>query len=151
MNTLLILLLAILAGGLTALQGAFNANLGKLLTHPLQATLISFTVGTCGCLAAIMALKAGLPPLARLAMVPPYLFFGGLFGALFITATVLFIPKIGVASMLVATLLGQMLISLFLDHYGLFGLPVTAASFQRITGVALVIVGLYLVTFQPAR
>jgi len=150
MNTLIILVLAIIAGGLTAVQGAFNANLGKLLEHPLQATLISFTIGTCGCLAAMLLLKAGLPPLARLSSIPPYLFLGGLFGALFITATVLFIPKIGVASMLIAALLGQMLISLVLDHFGWFGLPVHSISIQRLAGVSLVIIGLYLLTYRPA-
>jgi len=145
-SKLIMLLLAIAAGGLTAVQGAFNANLGKLLSHPLQATLISFMVGTFGTLAAIALLRVGVPPLARLSGIPPYLFLGGLFGALFVTATVLFIPKIGVASMLVAALLGQMLISLFLDHYGFFGLPVHAASLQRFAGVGLVVLGLYLLT-----
>lgn len=147
----IMLLLAITAGGLTAVQGAFNANLGKLLNHPLQATLISFMVGTFGTLVVILLLRAGLPPLSLLAGIPPYLFLGGLFGALFITTTVLFIPKIGVASMLVAALLGQMLISLFLDHYGLFGLPVHAASLQRFAGVGLVIIGLYLLTHSGLR
>jgi len=146
MNKLLILTLAIIAGGLTAIQGAFNANLGKLLNHPLQATLISFFVGTFGTLCAIVLLRAGLPPLARLTTIPPYLFLGGLFGALFITASILFIPKIGVASMLVAALLGQMLVSLVLDHYGLFGLPVHPASALRVAGVGLVMLGLYLLS-----
>jgi len=146
MNRLLIVLLAVGAGGLTAIQGAFNANLGRVLSHPLQATLISFCVGTLGTLGAITLLRAGLPNFARLQGVPPYLFLGGLFGALFVTATVLFIPKIGVASMLVAALLGQMLISLVLDHVGLFGVPVHAASLPRIAGALFVLLGLYLLT-----
>lgn len=146
MNTFLMITLAIIAGGLTALQGAFNANLGKTLSHPLQATLISFTVGTLGTLATLALLRAGLPSLSRLAGIPPYLFLGGLFGALFITATILFIPKIGVASMLVAALLGQMLISLGIDHFGLFGVPVHTASLQRFAGVGFVILGLFLLT-----
>ena len=80
-SKLIMLLLAIAAGGLTAVQGAFNANLGKLLSHPLQATLISFMVGTFGTLAAIALLRVGVPPLARLSGIPPYLFLGGLFGS----------------------------------------------------------------------
>jgi len=146
MNRLLIIMLAIGAGGLTAIQGAFNAKLGRLLSHPLQATLISFCVGTLGTLGAIAMLRAGYPSLARLQGIPPYLFLGGLFGALFVTSTVLFIPKIGVASMLVAALLGQILISLCLDHFGLFGVPVQTASLQRIAGALFVLLGLYLLT-----
>ncbi len=151
MNILVILLLAIVAGGLTAVQGAFNANLGKLLSHPLQATLISFGVGTLGTLATITLTGAGLPAAGRLSVIPPYLFLGGLFGALFITATILFIPKIGVASMLVAALLGQMLVSLVLDHYGLFGLPVHPATLHRFAGVVLVLLGLYLLSAPAAN
>lgn len=146
MNSFLMIILAVIAGGLTAIQGAFNANLGKVLAHPLQATLISFVVGTLGTLVTLALMRAGLPSVSRLAGIPPYLFLGGLFGALFITATIFFIPKIGVASMLVAALLGQMLISLVLDHFGMFGVPVHSATLQRFAGVGFVILGLYLLT-----
>jgi len=143
------LALAIAAGGLTAVQGAFNARLGALLSHPLQATLVSFSVGTCGVVVACLVLRTGFPAPATLLGVPPWLLVGGLFGALFVTATVLFIPHIGVASMLVAALLGQMLVSLALDHAGVYGgasIPLTPA---RITGALLVLAGLYLLT-RPA-
>jgi transporter family-2 protein len=140
------IVLAIVAGGLTAVQGAFNAQLGRLLNHPLQATLISFTVGTLGVIGASLVLGTGFPAPASLLAVPPWLLIGGLFGALFVTATILFIPHIGVASMMVAALFGQILVSLVLDRAGLHGgaaLPLTA---PRIIGALLVLAGLYLLT-----
>lgn len=142
----LMVLFAILAGGLTAVQGAFNARLGMLLNHPLQATLVSFSVGTCGVIVACLALGAGFPAPATLLSVPPWLLIGGLFGALFVTATVLFIPHIGVASMLVAALLGQMLVSLLLDQAGVHGGAAIPVSPLRIAGALLVLCGLYLLT-----
>jgi len=142
----MMIMLAVFAGGLTAVQGAFNAQLGKLLSHPLQATLVSFSVGTGGVIIACLVLGAGFPAPATLLAVPPWLLIGGLFGALFVTATVLFIPHIGVASMLVAALLGQMLVSLALDHAGLYGGAPIVISTQRVVGVLLVVAGLYLLT-----
>jgi bacterial/archaeal transporter family-2 protein len=140
------IVLAILAGGLTAVQGAFNAQLGRLLSHPLQATLISFAVGTLGAIVACLLLGTGFPTPAKLLAVPPWLLVGGLFGALFITATILFIPHIGVASMLVAALFGQILISLALDHAGLTGGAAVPLSATRILGALFVLAGLYLLT-----
>jgi bacterial/archaeal transporter family-2 protein len=141
--------LAILAGGLTAVQGAFNAQLGRLLSHPLQATLISFAVGTLGAFAACLLLGTGFPTPTKLLAVPPWLLVGGLFGALFITATILFIPQIGVASMLVAALFGQILVSLALDHAGLTGGTAVPLSATRILGAMFVLAGLYLLTRPP--
>jgi len=142
----LMIALAVLAGGLTAVQGAFNAQLGRLLSHPLQATLVSFSVGTLAVIVACLLLGAGFPAPATLLAVPPWLLIGGLFGALFVTATVLFIPHIGVASMLVAALFGQMLVSLALDHAGLYGGGAIALSPVRIAGALFVLAGLYLLT-----
>ena len=44
MKTQLLLLIALAVGGLLALQGMVNAQLGKALSHPLQASLVSFSV-----------------------------------------------------------------------------------------------------------
>ena len=146
MTKIIMVLLTVLVGCLVALQGAINAQLGKELTHPLQAAFISFLAGTLVLALALAFSKFGYPTAAQLTSVHPKLLIGGVFGAIFVTSTILFIPKIGVANVLIAAVTGQMFLSLILDHFGLFGLDKQPASLARISGVLLVIVGLALVT-----
>lgn len=146
MTKIIMVLLTVLVGCLVAVQGAINAQLGKELTHPLQAAFISFLAGTLVLALALAFAKFGFPTLNQLTSVHPKLLIGGVFGAIFVTSTILFIPKIGVANVLIAAVTGQMFLSLILDHFGLFGLDKQPASLARISGVLLVIVGLALVT-----
>lgn len=138
-------LLTILVGCLVALQGAINSQLGKVLSHPLQAAFISFLTGTIVLMIALWVSKFGFPTYSQVSTVHPSLLIGGIFGAIFVTSTILFIPKIGVANVLIAAVTGQMLLSLILDHFGLFGLDKQPASISRIAGVLFVVLGLYLV------
>jgi transporter family-2 protein len=146
MTKIIMVLLTVLVGCLVAVQGAINAQLGKELTHPLQAAFISFLAGTLVLALALAFSKFGFPTLNQLTSVHPKLLVGGVFGAIFVTSTILFIPKIGVANVLIAAVTGQMFLSLILDHFGLFGLDKQPVSLARISGVLLVILGLALVT-----
>lgn len=145
MTRLIMVLLTVLVGCLVALQGAINSQLGKELSHPLQAAFISFLAGTLVLALALAFSKFGFPTFGQLTSVHPKLLIGGVFGAIFVTTTILFIPKIGVANVLIAAVTGQMLLSLILDHFGMFGLNKQPATIARISGVMFVVLGLYLV------
>ena len=66
------LLMALAVGGLLAFQGMINAQLGKVLSHPLQASLISFSVALL--FLAILMLFYGIkvPTLQTLGGIPWY-------------------------------------------------------------------------------
>lgn len=141
----MIITYAIIAGCLVSVQGAVNSQLGTLLSHPLQAAFISFLVGTLGLWIMVLLLNESLPQLSQLKTIPIKLYVGGLLGAVFITSTIVLIPKIGVANMLIAALIGQIIGSLVLDHFGLFGVPQKAIELSRIAGAGCVILGLYII------
>ena len=145
MNKLLIIFLVMIVGSLIAWQGAINAQLGKILSHPLQAAFISFLGGTLALAAALMLMQIGFPSFSVIRGVPPYLLIGGLLGAIFVTSVILFVPKIGVANVLIAAVAGQLVLSLIIDNYGLLGVPKQDISMTRIAGTLLVIAGLFLV------
>ena len=66
----------------------------------------------------------------------------GLLGALFVAASTFAIAKIGAAVFFAALFLGQLLVSLVRDHFGLLGLPVEPTTLVRIAGVGFIFVGL---------
>lgn len=138
-------ILAILAGFLLPIQGSINAKLGVLLEHPMQSTLVSYIGGLIACLVVLLIFNPAFPDSKRLTSIEPYLYFGGFLGAVFVSAMLYLMPKIGVANMLAAAIIGQLIMSLVLDNWGAFGNPVIKISFSRLFGVFLLLSGLYFI------
>ncbi len=84
--------------------------------------------------------------LSQLRAVPPVLYIGGMLGAIYVTSVILLVPKIGVANTLIAVIVGQVLLSLVLDHLGFLNLPMQRISGLRMIGASLVVTDLILVS-----
>lgn len=140
-----LIIIAVLVGGLVPLQSTINAYLGGYMKTPLAATFINFLGGTLIVLVVLGILfRHQLPTFTELGQVPWYLFFGGLLGATFVTTIVMLTPKIGVTNMLVGAMVGQLIISLFFDHFGWMNLTPHPISWQRVAGVIFLIIGVIL-------
>lgn len=137
--------IGVFLGVFIALQGVINALLGKMLTHPLQATMVNFLVGGLLVLILLQVMGIGWPSFDVLKKPHPALFFGGVLGVIFVTGVLLLVPKIGVANVIMATFVGQIVASLLFDHFGFFGLPRIPLDWSRIIGALLMVAGLYVV------
>ncbi|WP_126427712.1 DMT family transporter [Brevibacillus marinus] len=137
----LMLLLSLVAGFGVAVQAGINAALGKKV-GTIEASLVSFAIGTlCLLLLVIFFGKGNL--LAALSQ-PKWMLLGGLLGAYYVLAMVLAVPKIGVASVLVAVIAGQIIASTVIDHFGLFGSRQIPVDWRRLLGIALLAAALFL-------
>jgi bacterial/archaeal transporter family-2 protein len=145
MKNLFFLILALCVGGLLPLQGSINAHLGKSLNHPLQATFISF-FGAMILLVILLALiHPQMPSVAQLKATPVIYFTGGIYGVIFVTTILILAPRIGIANTLVATIIGQLIVSVVLDHFGVFGLARHPINTYRLIGCIGLLASLYLV------
>ena len=144
-NTYLYLLIALLAGAMIPTQAAVNNRLAIVLDSPILSALFSFVVGTLALFLYVLISGESISRLASLTSAPPIALIGGLLGAFFVTATVVLIPKLGVAMTFSLVIAGQMLVTLIIDHYGLLGVPVREISVARIGGILLVILGVILI------
>ena len=144
---LIFIALAVLAGGMLPVQGVVNSQLGRVLDNVVLATLISFVVGSLALLLVFLFRNNWVDGsgLQRLPEVPPVLYVGGVLGAFYVTLVAILIPKIGVANTMIAIILGQVLLSLLLDHFGFLGIEVREINWLRILGASLVLSGLVLV------
>ena len=143
------LLAALLLGAALSVQVGINAQLRTAIGHPVVAAAASFVVGTIGLLLVIVAIRPGIPAVAQMARVPWWQWTGGLLGAIYVAAAIVLAPRLGAAALLATIVAGQMMASLVLDHYGLFGFPVQPVSPLRISAVAMIIGGVLLL--QAAR
>lgn len=145
MQTLFYTAIALLIGALLPIQGSFNAQLGQILKHPFYGTVSNFVSGLLLLVLLMLAVRPELPTMKQLASVPPYLYASGFIGVCFVTIVVVLVPKIGTANTLIAAFVGQLLISVVIDHFGWLGVPETSISSARIVGSLFLITGLYLI------
>ena len=145
-----LLLLAVIAGAVVPFQSAINANLGRGLGHPLWATLASLLVSILVLLPVILALRLPLPSLGFMSKAPLWMWTGGAFGVCFISLALVLLPKLGASGFIALALSGQVLASLALDHFGLFGLVERQLTAPRLLGVLMLIGGVALIQFSAA-
>lgn len=139
------LALALLAGVATALQPAINAKFAHHAGAKVYGGVINFAVGLLAMLVVTAAFRPGVPRAESLGAGPWWMWAGGLCGAFFVTLALVLVPKVGAANYLAAMIVGQLIASMVLDHYGLLGLAVREISVQRVAGVALMLGGLVLI------
>ncbi len=144
----LLLVAALLVGMGLPLQSGINAQLRLGLGQPLLAALVSFVVGTVALGLITLLFRTSPPAPVDLATIPWWHWTGGLIGAIYIFAAVILAPQLGATTLVGAMVAGQLLASLVYDHFGLIGYPVQPVTWQRLLGVALIGVGVWLVQ-QP--
>lgn len=138
-------ILALAAGAAMSFQVVVNAKLRIHLGEPMQASLVSFAVGTAAALIYCLVSGVAWPTLEQVREAPWWAWIGGLLGLFFIWCSIVIAPRIGVALMLGLVVAGQVAASTVIDHFGLLGADVRPASFGRIAGVVLVVAGVSLV------
>ncbi len=145
MSKYLFILAALFIGGFLSIQGSINAQLSSYLKHPLQAALTNFAVGTFALIMLNVILRTPVPSFIELRSIPWYLFLAGLLGALFVTSVVILIPRIGVTTMLAASIAGQLIIASIIDHFGWFNVPIHHLSVSRMSGIVLLLISIILI------
>jgi len=144
------LLLAILAGGAIPVQVALNTLLRRYVGEPMQATFVSYLVGTLASLLICFWARYPLPSLTTLTQSSWWMWIGGCLGTFYVWSTIFVTIKVGATLALALSIAGQMIAALFLDHYGAIGLTKYTASPTRIAGVVLVILGVSLVAYRKS-
>jgi transporter family-2 protein len=61
-----------------------------------------------------------------------------------VSALSFIIPKVGVAPAVILLVLGQLVVGATLDHLGLLGAEVRPLTYQRVLGLLVVMVGVWL-------
>lgn len=137
--------LALLVGLIIPFQGIVTASLSQKLDHPYASAFVNFFGGTIIFVIAIMFSSASFPTIKKLGTVPWYLYTGGVVGSIFILGALFALPKIGSTAFFGLVVLGQLLMTALVDHYGLLGMPVHKIDVYRVLGVLLLLTGCYFI------
>lgn len=144
MPFLIAIVLSLLAGAAVPLQAGSNARLGVLLGHPFWATAISLCVSGAAIAVVMLLIKVPRPNGTALLGAPWWVWLGGLAGVFYITVALMIVPRLGALNFIMAVVVGQLLISLLMDYFGLLGMPRHTPSLQKLIGVSVVLAGFFI-------
>lgn len=128
----------ILVGFLIAIMVTINGILAGYVGD-YSATVIIHMVGLL--VTAIIVMAKGLKIKIRKDM-PLYWFSGGLIGAVMTIANTVCFAALGVSLTLALGLVGQLIVSAIIDHYGLFGLTISKFKKEKILGFLIILIGI---------
>ncbi len=138
-------LLAFAIGCFIPLQAIVTLNLAQKIQHPYAAAFINFLGGMLLFALIISFSSVAVPSLKKFSSLPWYLFTGGIIGSSFILGAIFALPKVGATVFFVLIVLGQILMTLIVDHYGFFGLPIQKINSAKAAGMFLLISGTFLI------
>jgi len=139
-------LLAVVSGCLSAsITGAY-AQLASAVGNPVQATTVAFFVATV-----VLLLLCTLNGSVRLVGkafsrdYPWWMWTGGLCGAMIVFGNAWLVPKVGVGVFSMALLVGQLALSMLMEHFGWLGAPRKPITWIKIVGILLMLGGVALI------
>lgn len=137
--------LILIAGALQAWGPPMNGALRRSLENPWLASTVSFLPIVAFLLVVFICLPNPLPSLKAVSSMPWWAPLGGLAGAFAVIAGLLFVNKVGAGAFAGLTITANILMSLAIDHFGLFGMEVHAITVWRVLGGLLMVAGIALV------
>jgi len=137
---------AMIAGGCVVVQQALNATLrSELSSSAFWAAFVSYTTGMLTLLFVFVVTREPWPALSMIAKSSPLSWIGGIFGTVYIVASIMLLPRLGAMTVVALLIAGQMLTSVAIDHFGLFGLAQRPIDIYRAAGAVLLILGVLLI------
>jgi len=137
-------IVVMVAGAISALQLGMNAQLRHSFGHGTVAALVNFTIGTLALAGFVLLARLPIPTIAQVSAVPAWAWLGGLCGAVIVTTTAIAGRELGALSIAALVVSGQLVMSVVLDHFGWFGFPVKPFTMAKAIGCVLLVVSLVL-------
>jgi transporter family-2 protein len=145
MTTVLLYPLILIAGALQAWGPPMNGALRNALLNPWLASLVSFVPIVLFLAVLFACLPRPLPSMENISGMPWWAPLGGLVGAFAVVAGLLFVNKVGAGPFAGLTITANIVMSLAIDHYGLFHMQPHPMNEPRAIGAGLMTAGIILI------
>jgi transporter family-2 protein len=138
--------IAVTMGCFLAVQPAVNGRLRLRVGDAAHAALISTTISTLSLLLySVVVVRKPWPDSAQLTSAPWWIWTGGLMGAVYVATSLVLLSRLGGALLFASIVVGQMLATIVMDHFGLLGLSRHEVNPWRILGAAFLVAGVVLI------
>ena len=136
--------ISIFTGIILAIMISLNGGVSNIAGNYASSVIIHF-VGLIGIIFVLIFTKSKIKNLKG---IPFYMFTGGLIGILTVLFTNIGFMGLGVSLTVSLSLLGQLVTSLVIDHFGYFNMTVVEFDKKKILGLIIIIAGIYVMTLS---
>jgi transporter family-2 protein len=141
-SLVLVILLALLGGIAVGIQ----SPLASLMSQRLGLLESIFIINLGGALCAgVPLILMGGGQLSAWQRIPWYAMGAGVFGLVVIGAVSAAIPRVGASATIILIVAGQLVVGVLIDQFGVFDTLVRPLDLLRVAGLALVLLGAWLV------
>jgi len=139
---ILTLLIGVAGGAAVGLQAPIAGAMGQRI----GGTASSFVVHLSGLVfsAAWLIYQKG-ENIREAVNLPWYMLAAGIFGLILYQSINITLPRLGATMMIALIIVGQLMVGVLVDHFGLLGVSIKAIDLSRIAGVVALLIGAYLV------
>ncbi|CAG8998268.1 MAG: hypothetical protein CENE_00210 [Candidatus Celerinatantimonas neptuna] len=144
MSKIIYMMLAMLGGTVIPIQSIITQALKtQKNVNQLDATFVLYLGGTIVSLIACLLINKEIV-FMKFNISDWWMWTSGCFGFFYIVFMFLAFPRIGVSNSLVLVFIGQIIASVVIDNYGLFGMPKHPVNLIKLFAFALIIIGAYI-------
>ncbi len=136
--------ISVFTGIILAIMISLNGQVSNISGNYASSVIIHF-IGLIGIILVLIFTKSKIQNLKG---IPFYMFTGGLIGILTVLFTNASFIGLGVSLTVSLSLLGQLVTSLIIDHFGYFNMPVVEFDKKKILGLVIIIAGIYVMTLS---
>jgi transporter family-2 protein len=141
-NLILTVLIGILGGIAVGMQGPIVSQ----MSQRIGTMAGSFVVHVSGAiLSGALLLALGGENIRNWRGLSWYMFLSGSFGVILYLTLNQTMPRLGATTALALIIIGQLVMGILIDQFGLFGVPVRQVDLMHLVGAGLLIAGGYLI------
>ena len=142
MNIALVIIIGLIGGAAVGLQAPIAGAIGQRL----GGISSSFIVHVSGAvLSGLLLFLRGGERIREWRTLPGYMLFAGVFGLILYMTISVTLPRLGSTMMVVLVIVGQLVVGVIVDHFGLLGVATRPFDLPRLLGIVVLALGAYLI------
>jgi transporter family-2 protein len=142
MQIWLVFLIGLIGGAAVGLQSPIAGAMGQRLGG-IASSLIIHVSGAI--FSGVFLFLRGGEKIKDWPTLPWYMLFAGVFGLILYQTINVTLPRLGSTMMVVLIIIGQLLVGVVIDHFGLLGVAARHIDLTRVLGIAVLALGAYLI------
>ncbi|MCP4411551.1 MAG: DMT family transporter [Gammaproteobacteria bacterium] len=141
-HSIIVIFIATLGGVAVAVQAQMMGQLDKSL-GTIESVFITYGGGGLLIGFVMLAMRGG--NLSSISAVPLYTLLAGVVGLLIVGSIGYSVPRLGLVVAFTLMVSSQFISGALMDHYGLLGAELRQLSMSRILGIAIILLGVWIV------
>lgn len=135
------IIFAIMAGVMVSVQSVFNTKVSETLGMWRSSAVVHF-IGFVTALSMMMIMRE--PMVGSIKDINKWYLLGGSLGALVVFSVMQGMSRLGAGYTTAIMVVAQLVVALLIDYLGLFGMAKTHLSMEKIIGLSLMVIGIFI-------